>query len=1123
MTNDDISIKDKVRIVMSESIIPLHSSDVDERIISKFNTKHTSYIHLKSSSEYISLVPSVYIHKNHATEEFYIKYNKLNNKISSDIIKIIDYVKLPIPLSCLIYYFSEINGNDLFTKKSIRSILLNIISNSQTLYKTSNLEVLSMKIIYKDTQKISEQFKRFCKSCFSEKISIHCNEISKCKLSKLNKNSVLKIDESENILEKRSAEEKIEKIEKNNTKNAEDSCNKHDDSNHCEKNESKEEKLSAKESELFYSQIINSTNPEYLISEKLYKSLKKSIECSPYCDQLLTVLASEINLSWPTVRHTEKLSDYLNLDLKSIKKIPTFGRKKSRQLILCIAHAAFKANKYVFLNKISDTDESENYKTYDELLLCDAPYYGICDEIWVKWCSDLKNSPLRFTRIAEISSKYDLEWPYTKRDETISNFISYSFQELLKLQGYGPKKIKTIILSVASSVLKPTTSGIKISQELDKNKPSVIFFVEDINFLIKNELIRLSDREQLVANRRYGLGEFEPATLENIAIELTLTRERVRQILKKIVEKIKDSPSGKKLAFMISSLDSDILWEKLSGNKSIIHKNDINRAFEKRMPGEFVLALECCEMSIESMLSMVFCESKNVWYKSSKIHHDLDIPTKKFCELIQQTSLPLPLATVIHNLDVTESVANVVIYNLEFRIYDGYVFQGRIGARARRTAHLHGILNVEATIISLQDIIILHNKKYPIESCSTRDADLVMREAPHLFVLLGDKGWCSIGNYRFKKSDDTGDKEILNDFELKSDQGSVNDDATVTSILISILKNRGISNFVDIINEFKKITRNDYSEYSVAPMLYIRDEFIKLAPSIYGLRENFYSFSDITSDLLLNDYDVQLFIMARYAGEEFCSFPLWNSSMEYKWYLWIEKHQNIELTESFYFIATPDEWPISKEKLIDIKYKINDQLRAYCFLREPIYYESNLPDIRNIYSLIRYIKENKSINWISANRVLGRKINNYHTFIDIAFLVCFGIIEPAENWQKNHYAIQDEEGIEEKLSFFLHCGQGDSWKSPTGDFLIDLFTLNVNSSDMGWVDTSALNKLFHASSKETVNSIKTENLSSEKKLTEVNCIDENVGSQGKYSSSKAEDNVGELFLLLDDDDTIILN
>ena len=52
---------------MSESIIPLHSSDVDERIISKFNTKHTSYIHLKSSSEYISLVPSVYIHKNHAT------------------------------------------------------------------------------------------------------------------------------------------------------------------------------------------------------------------------------------------------------------------------------------------------------------------------------------------------------------------------------------------------------------------------------------------------------------------------------------------------------------------------------------------------------------------------------------------------------------------------------------------------------------------------------------------------------------------------------------------------------------------------------------------------------------------------------------------------------------------------------------------------------------------------------------------------------------------------------------------------------------------------------------------------------------------------------------------------
>jgi RNA polymerase nonessential primary-like sigma factor len=43
-------------------------------------------------------------------------------------------------------------------------------------------------------------------------------------------------------------------------------------------------------------------------------------------------------------------------------------------------------------------------------------------------------------------------------------------------------------------------------------------------------LARLSDRQRRVIERRYGLNDSEISTLEQLAQELGLTRERVRQI-----------------------------------------------------------------------------------------------------------------------------------------------------------------------------------------------------------------------------------------------------------------------------------------------------------------------------------------------------------------------------------------------------------------------------------------------------------------------------------------------------------------------------------------------------------------------------------------------------------------
>ena len=815
-----------------------------------------------------------------------------------------------------------------------------------------------------------------------------------------------------------------------------------------------------------YNEIMRSYDPEEFIPATLYNQWRAALLASPSANQNLVALAEEINLHWATTRFDETVSDYLQYDLKSIRSIPTFGRKKTRTLILCVMHAAYKLDRVGFQNDCTISDNNELIKEtliFEELLACDRPVGKITEELWQTWCLTIGDTLAADMKIAEIAARYKLVWPYMKRHELVSKYLDFPLHKITHLYTFGNKKIRTLVLCIASLILDFVPSENSQVTEINKDEQPIQANIElcDITNLVQNELANLSDREQHVAKKRYGLDCESPCTLEEIAGVLGVTRERVRQIQIKVVERLKVSAMGALLPGMLSKLDADEIWARLSSS-GVIYKADVNRAFEKQLKGEFMLALECCGMTVATWLSTIATEGALAWYRSSFSQYELAMLLLKVEVLIQQAGMPLPLPTISQHLGISENDAGMLIcLSSKYKMFEGFTFEGSIGARARRTVHLHQLLNSETTFLSLQNLVVLHNYQFPKESCTTRDADIVMREAPHLFVMLGDKGWCSIGSYQADKSYRSDPSIIDNDAAQQTDPVEMADDSNVTSIITTILRNRGLSNFMDIVTEFQNIAGNTYSAHSVGPTLFTRDDFVKFAPSIYGLREHLKGFGVSTSDLLLNDHDCQLFIMARYAGEAFGSFRLWNPVMEYKWYQWLEKRSNEELRASFYFIATPEEWPVNNKSAQELKYKIKQQADTYHLLKEPKYIGSSLPDIRSIYALIRYAKDNGSINWISANLVLGRRIDDYHTAIDIAFLVCFGALEPAYNWQMLHKAKDDVTDIENKLSNMLHCGQGADWKSPVGEFLLDIFTININVNDMGWVDVSSLNSLFH--------------------------------------------------------------
>jgi RNA polymerase sigma factor (sigma-70 family) len=66
-----------------------------------------------------------------------------------------------------------------------------------------------------------------------------------------------------------------------------------------------------------------------------------------------------------------------------------------------------------------------------------------------------------------------------------------------------------------------------------------------IQTIVKKLLSILTDREKELAILRYGLGDSQPKTLQQIGDQFGICRERIRQLERKIIRKLKH-PSRKK-------------------------------------------------------------------------------------------------------------------------------------------------------------------------------------------------------------------------------------------------------------------------------------------------------------------------------------------------------------------------------------------------------------------------------------------------------------------------------------------------------------------------------------------------------------------------------------------------
>ena len=133
-----------------------------------------------------------------------------------------------------------------------------------------------------------------------------------------------------------------------------------------------------------------------------------------------------------------------------------------------------------------------------------------------------KKSELLYGRV---NDDYILE----EMDEKIEKIKNY---RLVRYKFLRTPSLETEVGEDGDAVLKDFIEDPEVNIEKE-------YEIKNLKVLIDRELNKLDDREKTIIKKRFGLDGNSPMTLEDIGLEFGVSRERIRQIENKVLEKLK--------------------------------------------------------------------------------------------------------------------------------------------------------------------------------------------------------------------------------------------------------------------------------------------------------------------------------------------------------------------------------------------------------------------------------------------------------------------------------------------------------------------------------------------------------------------------------------------------------
>ncbi len=572
-------------------------------------------------------------------------------------------------------------------------------------------------------------------------------------------------------------------------------------------------------------------------------------------------------------------------------------------------------------------------------------------------------------------------------------------------------------------------------------------------------LSELDARARDILRRRNGIGQAQCETLEEIGGDMSVTRERIRQIEAKSLKRIRIRVRRAPIESLLLAEGGEI-WRVLSGDSDVLRRVDLQEQ-KRHLPPYVRLALDIELRDIESLLDSISQPHAHGWLGPHVDANLVEAAATALAE-IANLSLPQPIANLAGvNVAAARAAAAAM---LGMPVCCDYLMPPRVGARLTRLVRLHALLVGIGEPFAIELLVRHYRALFQDDPCTERDAEIVMDAAPHLFLEIADGSWSAIGK--------GGATFELAEPEVCTERMELEESGTIAHALQVTLDARGPTRLVELMDDADDILPEGRSINSIGPVLLTRRElFVRALPGVYALP---HQIPTVLNDMpecwpvLFNDSQARLYALARYAGEPRTIFPLWSSVVEYELCRWARHSSSTEIFASLLDIATIKDWPIGNDARAEWeRIKRNEgRFEIGSNLRHTAAYER--PTLDRVFAACRYATAHGQFNWIAGNRLTGRKIDSHGGAGLVALLLRLGAVEEIApegyRWQRPHRTTERAAEIASQLDDeFIRAGDAVNWQSEIGR---DLAKLATQSRGEDWVDDKALADMLSRTTRE---------------------------------------------------------
>jgi hypothetical protein len=591
--------------------------------------------------------------------------------------------------------------------------------------------------------------------------------------------------------------------------------------------------------------------------------------------------------------------------------------------------------------------------------------------------------------------------------------------------------------------------------------------------VVSQIMSELAERDRAVLERRYGFLTGKIETLEEIALDYRLTRERIRQIEAKNLRRIGRSKLGRRLRL---SFHQEIGARLMAATDNLGFIKDGEKSqFVRRLAVADQFAIDVLYEDRDKFLREFARRWHGGWILPPFVKEELQELLREVKGRLASICLPAAFSELVAGLP-ERSVRTAIELGTDLSIVEGYLIAGRVRARPLRTIRLHRCLVDAASVLEVSDLIARYGQTTPDDKDgSVRNAMLVMLTAPHLFLGILDRHWYGLGQSGVaSEAPETRDDVAAPSAEDDAAPARL-DEEGIRAVLRQILLEQGPLRFVDLRDRATRRLR-DKSPHSVGPTLLTSGEFVRPLPGIYAVPEQIPSAAAILFDppsFLLTEEQARYLAEARYAGEPFGRYPMWIPEAEYALCRWSQTNCDPFLFQSLLAVASMDLWPVSAEERdhwFALK-RTHFRYRLAAPQRYPI--RQLWPPLDRLLAACIFARQNNGLSWISANRILKRQVDAHVSPGLLALMVSLGALEAPSQWQMFHKAGHKLTAIIQSLSLCLHKQGALEWNSSAAGQLIQELVAARQATKSGWVDADVVEDLITASAEWAVASLPT--------------------------------------------------